>query len=409
MANRKQQHFVPQFMLRHFAADQGHKTKPRQINLVNISSAKIIVGASLAGQCYRDYFYGKDGVFEESLSQLEGVFSALARKMINSCSIDVRDGWDLILMISLQRARTARAGDEFNSMAEKMLRLYMHNRVSEEVLRSVRIGLKEVANHNISTAFKLAPLLMDLKQLLVINRTSTPFIIADNPVVSTNLFGRMKAPDRMAGLTRAGLQLFMPLSPQFGLLFHDPNVYSADALGNVLRLKSKEDAFLLNELQWLNAYENIYFPPSLLKSDLDALVAIKREPTELSKMTRAERRGEEDGFVVTTKDEFAAPSEGVKSELVFVSATTLSKDVRLRGIRIRDKPRYHDDGSMGSFVRDPIWEEIVRDFADEITHNNAKASQIWEFVADHPDHDRVGPWLQRAARRTSRRRAQHPT
>ncbi|MBZ9892974.1 DUF4238 domain-containing protein [Mesorhizobium sp. BR1-1-6] len=404
MADNKRQHYVPKSTLRYFALDLTSNPKPRQIRLVNIASQKVIPSASLKEQCYRDYFYGKNLATEKALGDMEGYFANLIRKMSTTGSIDERDGWHLIHMVALQKARTLRAEEEYNSMADRMMKLLMYNRIDEKALRSLKIGLKDAANQNVAFALAMSPLLLDLKRFLVVNETATPFVIADNPVVSTNWFGRKKDPNRMAGMTRAGLQICLPLSPKFALLLHDSNVYVSDAKNNIITIRRREEASALNELQWLNAHKNVYLPPTFSQDDLEAMMAIERPTGPLAGFTRAERVGDDDSFLVTDKDEFAAPTDGVKSELVIVSAPVLPKDVRLRAVKIRNKPQYFDDGSAGSFQRDPVWEEIVRQYAERVRRKEATLSNFMGYVSNHPLEPQIGPWLKRASRRVDRQR-----
>jgi Protein of unknown function (DUF4238) len=63
MPNNKRQHYVPKSTLKHFAYDEAQ----RRINIININLGKIIRGASLRYQCYRDYFYWKTENVEQSL------------------------------------------------------------------------------------------------------------------------------------------------------------------------------------------------------------------------------------------------------------------------------------------------------------------------------------------------------
>ncbi|MBA3040523.1 MAG: DUF4238 domain-containing protein [Alphaproteobacteria bacterium] len=402
MADNKRQHYVPKSTLRYFALDLVSNTKPRQIRLINIATQKVIPVASLKDQCYRDYFYGKNLAIEKALSTMEGYFAHLIRRMLTTRSIDERDGWHLIQMVALQKARTLRAEEEYNSMIDRMMKLLMYNRIDEHALRSVKVELKDAANQNVAFALAMSPLLLDLKRFLVVNETATPFVIADNPVVSTNWFGRKKNPYRMAGMTRAGLQMFLPLSPNFALLLHDGNTYVSDANNGIITIRTREEAAALNELQWLNAHKNVYLPPTFSQDDLDAIMATERPTGPLVGFTRAERTGDDGPFRATDKDEFAAPAEGAKSELVVFSAPLLPKDIRLRAIRIRNKPKYFDDGSAGSFQRDPVWEKIVRQYAERVRSKEATLSGFMEYVSNHPLERQIGPWLKRAVRRVGR-------
>jgi hypothetical protein len=154
MADNKRQHYVPKSTLRYFALDFGSSSKPKQIRLVNIDSLKVVPRASLKEQCYQDYFYGKDLSIEKAFGELEGYFANVIRNMMGSRSIDERDGWHLVQMVALQKARTLRAEEEYNSMLDRMMKMLMYNRIEEEALRSVKIGMKDAANQNV--AFALA-------------------------------------------------------------------------------------------------------------------------------------------------------------------------------------------------------------------------------------------------------------
>lgn len=403
MADNKRQHYVPKFTLRRFASDPDRKPEPRQINLVNIARAKVVRGASLKEQCYRDYFYGKNTTIEKTLGQLEGYFSALTRRMIETRSIEERDGWHLVQMVALQKARTLRAEEEMNDMMEKFIKLAMYGRIDEQALRGVKLSINDAANRNVAQALALSPLMLDLKRLLVINETKVPFVIADNPVVSTNWFAKKHDPRRAMGLARSGLQMLLPLSPRFALMMHDSNVYTTDSRNNVVSIRRGDDVSALNELQWLNAYRNVYFSPGLDDDQLGMMMNVSREG-QLSNFHRMERVEDGGGYRATDKDEFSPPSDGVKSELVVISAKALPKDIRLRAVRIRDKPIFHDDGSLSSPQRDPAWEDIISDFARQVGRERMNISKFWEFVIDHPRMPAIGSWLERARRRADKRR-----
>ena len=394
---------MPKSTLRYFAYDLGRQPKARQINLVNIQRRKVVLKASLGEQCYKDYFYGKNTAIEKALGQVEGHFSSLVRKMIDTRSIDERDGWHLIQMVMLQKARTLRAEEELNGMVDKLVKLLMYNRIDEHVLRKTRIGIKDAVNYNVGHALALSPLMLDLKQFLIVNETAVPFVIADNPVVSTNWFGRRHFPQRAVGLTRSGLQIVLPLSPQFALMLHDSNVYTTTSDRNVIYIKKSTEVVELNKLQWLNAYKNVYFPPTLRNDLLEEMMNVAREEGDLFNFRRMERIGEGSGYHITDKDEFSAPSNGISSEIIYTSAKCLPKDVRLRAVRMRDKPIFHDDGSLRSPQRDPAWENIVNDFARRVTADGAKLTQFWDFVERHPSAPSIGSWFGRAQRRSERR------
>jgi hypothetical protein len=147
-------------------------------------------------------------------------------------------------------------------MANKIMKLMLFNRISETLLRQAKIKIDNVAVLMVATTLSMSPIMLDLKQFMLINETPLPFIISDNPAVFRNWFFRRTFPGRPSeGMKRSGLQVYLPLSPKFALLLHDSDVYmTKNENGNVV-LRNSSDIKSLNSLQWLNAYANIYPPP----------------------------------------------------------------------------------------------------------------------------------------------------
>jgi hypothetical protein len=379
--------------IRHFACDN----KQKQINIINIKTNKVILGGSLRDQCYRDYLHGKTTVTEEALSNLEGIFAALARKIILAETISPTDTYDVLLMVGLQRARTLSAEDQLNSMADKLGKLVVNGKIAEEKLKSVKIEVKEAINISIVMSLHLSPIGLDLKQFLLVNDTEVPFVISDNPVLLTNWFSRARhrAAAAQTGLALSGLQMAMPLSPRHSLLLHDSNVYTIANYDNVIRIERTQDVEDINKLQWMNARHNIYFPPGFENDQIDAIVRTDRGEKDPVTFRRLESTENVDYYWMTDKDEYAAPSKGVTRELVQIGYRSLSKDIRIRGISLRTKPRYHDDGSIVGPMRDPAWCRIVEEFSSRIEAREFGFSELWKFVATHPSVGKVGPWLSR--------------
>jgi uncharacterized protein DUF4238 len=267
-------------------------------------------------------------------------------------------------------------------------------------LRKTRVRLTQAANFHLGVALSVSPILLDLKQILLVNRSAIPFIISDNPVLATNWFCRGRFPHRGGGWGRSGLQIGMPLSPQHALLLHDSNVYATSSPNDIITLTGEQTVSSLNDLQWLNAYQNIYFPPGLGDDQIQRLLAVSRGDESLFSFRRFERTGDSrNSYRATDKDEFAAPNEGVTHELVHFAPKSLPKDIRIKGVSIRAKPRYYDNGSMASPARDPAWDRIVSDFASAVEAKQCSFSNLWQFAGQHYLASHVGPWLARKSRR----------
>jgi len=107
-----------------------------------------------------------------------------------------------------------------------------------------------------------APYLEGLKDCIVVNLTSRPFITSDNPAVSVNRFHIQKSQLKIggSGILSSGYMLVLPLSPKITFISYDSGVYSASLAGQGLAYIRKErDVEALNALQVIRASENLYF------------------------------------------------------------------------------------------------------------------------------------------------------
>lgn len=66
VGDRNDNHFVPQFYLRYWSADE------KRTNLFNFSRMRAIEGVSIRDQCQRHNFYAFAPELEKALSELEG-------------------------------------------------------------------------------------------------------------------------------------------------------------------------------------------------------------------------------------------------------------------------------------------------------------------------------------------------
>jgi len=71
--DKKNQHYVPKFYLRNFSFQNNKK----QIGVFNIENEFYFLKAKLKTQGSKNFFYGSDGVIEDSLSLIEGELSIL--------------------------------------------------------------------------------------------------------------------------------------------------------------------------------------------------------------------------------------------------------------------------------------------------------------------------------------------
>ena len=189
----------------------------------------------------------------------------------------------------------------------------------------------------------------------------------------------------------------MPISPRHAILLHDANVYGADASGRVIEIRKTEDVDLLNELQWINAFKNVYFPPDWSDEKIQQALDWQRPAQILPQLNRLKAINDSQ-YVQSGKGIFDPPDANEPRELIHFQGRELPKDIRIRGLKIKSNPQFWDNGSMASPKRDHIWDQIVSDFISAVERKEIKFSDFWLFVGDHPLAGNTGRWIRRAKR-----------
>jgi Protein of unknown function (DUF4238) len=262
MPQNKSHHFVPQFFLRFFSADGS------SIGLYNLRSGKIVPGASLKHQACRDWFYGRDGRAEHALGHFEGGASKVLRRIIESGRPPKRYSDDhriLATFLLIQSARTAQAAAEANETANKVGKWMLRNTLIDPELLAflddVTLQLTEPATDALRPALLETPVILDLKIKLLHNVSSVPFVLGDHPAVKHNgLYSDAEV--SVLGLANVGLQFVLPISPEYTVVFYDERAYSLGSVASsVVKVKSAGIVLALNEFQWANSFDNIYFRP----------------------------------------------------------------------------------------------------------------------------------------------------
>ncbi|WP_226557785.1 DUF4238 domain-containing protein [Salipiger thiooxidans] len=402
MAVMKRQHFVPKHILRRFSFDAAQKT----LRVFHIPSSRLIERASLKEQCYGDYFYGKDLKIESSLATIEARQAAVIDRLTSTHDIFSLNITDIPMLLALQVSRTQQACHEHNQRMEPLFRLALHGRVEEEVLRKVKIEALGIVNATVSAALTLTPMLYDLRQVLIINRTGTPFVISDHPATWTNWFCRFNYPHHSGfGFSRSGLQLMMPISPSLAVGMFDVGVYDVQDTNGQIELRHEKHVYAINTLQWLQADKVLYCPPGFSEADAKKLAQSAERTTKRSVFTRFEGIGATGYYKKTSKDEFQAPSDGVVREIVHIATTGIDRDIRLPGLKMKQKPfrKYHDDRSLSGPTRDPVWSEMVTDFADHVKAKRLNFGEFNNYAAEHPFANDTGRIIKAELKRWHRR------
>ena len=391
MPSRKNQHYVPKMLLKPF----GYGLENRQIDLINLATGLVIRGAPVKTQCSRDYFYGRDDVLEKSLGYFEGRFAKIIQTIRDTGVLEPVWHSDICEFLATQKIRTFAMAEITQELMEKRLKMLLYGRVEAKILQSVRLRVGSIPAFLASSGIILSLQIRDLEQFLVVNQTHMPFIISDVPVVETNRFCRMRYPALPnSGLSRSGVQLFMPISPGHGLMLHDSNVYTIHSRNRRIDLKATADVVALNRLQWQNAHQNVYLPPGITEGQLTVLAATQRNDRPLATASRYvldQNSGRR--LRRTQKDEYEGPTEGASREFIVTRFRGLPADIKLPGLAIRPRPIFQDDGSAASPARDLVWEQLVREFTALLDSDRVHFGAFRRFVRDHPMKCLLGQWF----------------
>jgi hypothetical protein len=224
----ERQHYVPQFLLRQFAATtNGRVHVYDMIRGISFQSGSRAVGAE------RDFYVftiGTDSwTVDPSLTALEGMTSPIVRKIVDARSTayltdDERTVIAGFMAVQLVRTNKYRSvidagAKQVNELTRRMLRI--HGREDGEPAINAE-NVKRTAIELTSNAGQYGPLLRDRPWILFEAPKSCPFYLSDNPVVLQNWndFG----PYGNLGLLSPGIQVYCPLSPTLMLGIVDPSV-----------------------------------------------------------------------------------------------------------------------------------------------------------------------------------------
>jgi len=280
MAEKKNQHFVPQYYFRNFSIDK------KSINIILKGNGKTIQNAPIKGQCSKNNFYG-DIEIEDMFSKIEAQHSHILKKLIaidslhdfwsyyNDFDIDndnIQINPDILVLLQLilfQKNRTEfelrRANHSFSHIAKELFTATCEKNRKEGLLKyrdkfDIKVDQTETILILIRNAFNATPAILDLGIYLIKNRTDTKYVFSDSPVVMYNKAYHDIKEIGVLGLQSPGLLIFFPISTDTCILLIDEIKYFGDLIGkNFFELTNKNDVDSLNKLQLHNSLNTVYF------------------------------------------------------------------------------------------------------------------------------------------------------
>ncbi len=241
----RQHHYVPQSYLKRFAS------KPKRINLFNLHRRIAKEDVSIKDQCRKPNYYG-DQSNEDALTVME---TAAGRAINHLISHPERTlPMAILRFVAMQHVRTPASVNAAAEMSRKMFELTVSPRASDanQLERSVEsfVAREFVPNMGI----KVTSAISDLRSR-VLSHPEAVFVTSDNPAFFYNQYCEQAQNTGIAGALRAGLQIFLPLSPNHLLMLYDGGTY--DYVNK--RTLTESDIEALNGLQIVTAQRNIYF------------------------------------------------------------------------------------------------------------------------------------------------------
>ena len=326
MANGRRHHYVPRFYLRTFGGS------PKQVDLLNFASHRIVRGGSIAGQCYRSHFYGEDGELERAFSELEDGLAPIFRRVHEQARLPAWGSprWaELVMFVAMQRERTEAAAALTEETFEEGIReiLGEDGRFDSEMLSRLRLEMTNAVQISLASARDTAIGWSDLRPLLL-TAPQPAFVTSDHPVALYNTYAERVTWDGVVGALCTGLQVIYPLTPTRCLVLYDPKVYAVRPKQDTMPADER-DVRQINKLMASQARANIYFGPWF--SDADAW-----------NLARAVTRARTTPGVKFSKADEVSPQprpDGLRRVLVYFYFTTPKVDLRLTMMRVRKRAR----------------------------------------------------------------------
>lgn len=277
----KNQHYVPQLLLRRFAVRSGREER---VNVYDIVRGQMRRNQSIKEVCAGNYTYDKDNSVENFLerhietpvaAELE-MLASPPRRLSSAPSSTLLQ----FLLVQLARTRQAYQGniDFINSMMQTVFAETARlNGWDVSVASQLRLEPKEpraVLAYISVYAANQYRLLADLAVSVIVNNTDEEFILSDHPVFQHNWYLRDSNELLANSITARGVQFFFPISPSVTCCLYDPSVYAYRSRSQCgVAIASLEDVRILNSFQALNAEALLLAKSATMSNRLQALGA----------------------------------------------------------------------------------------------------------------------------------------
>jgi hypothetical protein len=252
LAENKKQHYVPKTYLKHFS-------NGKVFSVLNVDNDMIYEDVSYASQCYENYFYGNNLVWEKRLNSMEKQWGMVLDKICRGENIDDNDK-TLLKQFSIYQYNRTVAREQFNitsyieNLRETAKVILQRNEISDEDFGDfLEQKAKEITSpeKSLEMVESLEELINDLEVIVIDCISETKLISSDAPVICINPFE-----PHGVGFGCMGLLIFFPVSDTKLVVIYDVKMYKSNS--NISVISDKQEIHNLNAYQYISAERIIY-------------------------------------------------------------------------------------------------------------------------------------------------------
>ena len=256
MPEKKKQHYVPQMYMDLFA------NQDKEFAIYNIASKEMRYPVPYKSQCYKDYYYGKDLLWEERLSHMEGEWRETMNLIRDSKPLDASQVQRIKTFALYQRQRTFGEGQYNKRVREELVieygKLICANKGWAFTDEMRKLCIERAQEHvtpaeHLQLAERFVEVIDDLSIVIINYTTEQRLISSDVPVIAINPFEL-----HTIGYGSMGIILLFPVTPHQVVVIYDANMYPRFANKLYVSLDNENEVRYLNILQLISA-EKILF------------------------------------------------------------------------------------------------------------------------------------------------------
>ena len=222
----KNQHYVPQFLLRRFGDKKG------RINVFDKHTQKTFVSSTRNVASENGFYDLKVGEIQISLEPLMCEVENSALGLLNgiveartTSHLSLDDRSRIAFFMAFQMLRTRASLEALFQMEKGLRRTGPSKGLTPETMPGLFMNdeqIKQVSLMNLKMAQNIAPEFLN-KDWMLYRDPGCRFIVSDNPVVRKNHYPKNPTMSNN-GLACEGIQISMPLSPEFTITFICPTL-----------------------------------------------------------------------------------------------------------------------------------------------------------------------------------------